>query len=106
MARIIYGCVTRGGQAYSGEGFTVERSAKGICTITFDVPFTSPPAVVATQQYAIRKPDTWDDFENKGGSTKDNVVVIALDETTVRLKTGDGDGNETNRNFCFTAVGV
>ena len=106
MVRIIYGCVTRGGRKHSGEGFTVKRSPPGIYDITFDVPFTSPPAVVATQQYALRKPDTWDDFENKGGSTKDNVVVIALDETRARLKTGDGDGIEANRNFSFIAIGV
>jgi hypothetical protein len=106
MPRIIYGCVERGGAIHSGTGFSVEHPGSGLYEITFAPAFDYPPAVVATQQYAYRDGHyRWDDFQNHGGSTKDNVVIIALNESKVRLKTGDGDGIAASRNFTFIAIG-
>lgn len=102
--KIVSGCVWRNGSTYSGTGFTSKQLETGIYEIIFDVPFNSPPSVVATQQYAIRN-SNWDDFNNRGGSVLDNVVLVALDENRVKLKTGNRDGIETSRNFTFIAIG-
>lgn len=104
MQKIIYGCVWKNGTKYSGEGFTAKQPKTGIYEITFDKPFNSPPAVTATQQYAVGN-NNWNDFANNGGNVKDNVVIIALDEKRVKLKTGNSDGIETSRNFTFIAIG-
>lgn len=105
MARIIYGCVERGREIHSGEGFTVIHPGSGVYEITFTTPFANTPAVTATQQYVMNAPYVWDDFGNPGGSVLDNVVIVALTKERVKLKTGDSFGNAVSRNFTFIAIG-
>jgi hypothetical protein len=107
MPRIVHGCVESNAVIYSGEGFSVINHSHGLYEIIFDQPFTTVPAVVATQQYSYRDGHyLWDDFDYSGGSTKDNVVIIAITQHRVKLKTGDGYGNGTSRNFTFIAIGT
>lgn len=47
MATII-GNVDKNGNIVTGTGFTVNNSASGIYKISFTIPFTSPPVVVAS----------------------------------------------------------
>jgi hypothetical protein len=41
-----------------------------------------------------------------GTSTLDNAVVIDLKRSYARIKTGDSNGNPSDRSFFFTAVGT
>lgn len=102
---ILSGAVNKDGTILSKRsdgtpGFKVTHLGTGLYLVAFDLPFTSMPAVVATQNYP-----GWDDFTSNGGSTRDNAVVVALNETEVKIKTGDGNGSASDRNFCFIAMG-
>src|SRR6185436_5356939 len=89
---------------HSGNGFTVVRVDRGVYLIDFkDGLFNDTPALVATQQYSGNS--NWNDFSSVGGNTKDNVTIIALDRIHAKLKTGDNDGNQQDRNFSFIAIG-
>jgi hypothetical protein len=90
---------------HSGSGnFNVVRVAGGIYLIDFsDGLFSDTPALCATQQYS--GDDKWDDFGSPGGSTLDNVTIIAIDSAHVKLKTGDIKGVGQDRNFSFIAIG-
>jgi hypothetical protein len=106
----VWGTITAFGTAqpkiHSGSqnNFDVVRVAAGIYLIDFkDGVFTKPPALCATQQYSGN--DSWEDFGSPGGSTLDNVTIIALDNKHVKLKTGDMKGVGQDRNFSFIAIG-
>ncbi|MBP1764942.1 MAG: hypothetical protein H6Q70_281 [Firmicutes bacterium] len=101
MATTIYGCVNADGSVHSGsECFNPTKLETGIYLITFRSCFCTTPAVVLTQNY----PD-WESFSSSGGSTRDNVVIIAVNKDKVKVKTGNGDGDPTDRNFTFIAIG-
>src|SRR5436309_2899623 len=105
MQSIISGWIGRGGDHEPNAGFKVTHPSNGVYVVEFLKPFLSRPSVVATQQYAVRNL-AWDDFENPGGSTLDNVVVIAVNENRVKLVTGNSEGIPTSRNFMFIAIGI
>ena len=92
-------------EIHSGSGnFKVVRVAGGIYIIDFnDGLFKNTPALCTTQQYSGN--DKWDDFGSPGGSTLDNVTIIAIDKAHVKLKTGDMEGVGQDRNFSFIAIG-
>ncbi|QRN93830.1 hypothetical protein JRI60_32310 [Archangium violaceum] len=95
QSRIIRGSVRAGG-GIVGAGFSAAWIGGGLCDITFSRRFNGPPTVVATQQYT---------GDGRGGNTLDNAVVVLIDETKARIKTGDGGGNGTNRDFQFIVIG-
>jgi hypothetical protein len=108
MAQIIWGTVTAYGTTNptinSGSGFSVLRVATGTYLIDFkDEVFTNTPALAATQQFS--NSNSWTDFSYGGGQTTDNVVIIALDQTHAKVKTGGGNGDAADRNFSFVAIG-
>ena len=92
---VVAGFVNANGTVVSGSGFTVSRRSTGLYDVTFTRPFSTRPAVVATQHYGS---DT--------GNTKDNAVVTVINEENCRVKTGNGDGSASNRHFCFFAMGA
>jgi hypothetical protein len=97
----LWGIVEPKGTVYSGSGFKVVREEEGIYVILFDQPFSSVPAVNATEVYP-----TIDDFNSNGGNTKDNAVLIAVGKDRCKLKTGNDGGDARDRYFCFTAIGA
>lgn len=99
--RVLYGIVDPSGGIVSGSGFRVDHVDKGIFTVFFEKPFNILPAFSVTEIFP------WPmDRASHGGSTKDNGVVIAIENDRVRLKVGDGSGDATNRAFTFIVVGI
>lgn len=82
-----------------GKYFKVVHGETGIYNIIFNEDFSTRPTVVVTQHY----PDK-DDFNNDGGDTKDNAVIIAIGKDRFKLKTGDNNGHVCDRAFEFIAV--
>ena len=98
--RTISGSVQPDGTVKAGTGFTVLRQSPGDYSINFNTPFNQRPVVVATQ----RHPHT-DDFNQYGGDTRDNLVIIAVSNSKCKLKVGNGDGKVCDRAFEFIAIG-
>ena len=70
----------------------------GLYLITFEPSFTEAPTVVVTQIYP-------DSLSSSGGDTRDNAVIVGIDNNEVKIKTGNSSGNGTNRKFAFIALG-
>lgn len=91
---VVAGFVRNNGTIVSGSGFTVSKGNKGFYDITFTRPFSTRPAIVATQH------------NGDGSNTKDNAIVTVINEENCRIKTGDGSGDASDRHFCFFAMGT
>lgn len=100
MASMIWGTINGNGTVNSGTNFTSTHLERGLYLINFSQAFKTIPAVTVTQNYP-----GWDKFDDHGGNTRDNAVVVALNQLEVKIKTGDGNGDASDRNFCFVAVG-
>ena len=96
----VTGFVDPNGTVLGGTGgFVVEHVDNGVYTILFQPQFVTTPVVVTSQVYP-------NDLYSKGGSTLDNALLIGVDQTRVRIHTGDGKGNGWDRAFTFIAIGV
>lgn len=97
--RTVYGFVSADATNYSGSGIAgISVVSPGLYQIEFATPFTTLPAVIATQQ-----------FDNGGGnpgSLLDNAIVSDIQLGSCRIATGDSTGNLSARNFSFEATGV
>eukprot|EP01123_Difflugia_compressa_P005354 TRINITY_DN17035_c0_g1_i1.p1 TRINITY_DN17035_c0_g1~~TRINITY_DN17035_c0_g1_i1.p1 ORF type:complete len:106 (-),score=14.74 TRINITY_DN17035_c0_g1_i1:107-424(-) len=71
----------------------------GIYTITFNTPFENEPAVTASQVYN-------NDPSFTMGDTRDNVCIVCITNSYMKLKTGDSVGQGSWRKFTFLAIGV
>jgi hypothetical protein len=91
----LWGVVSKDGKIQSGSGFKVRLEDNGIFFVSFDQPFGILPAVVASQVYRR---------DGGGGDTRDNLVIVEIDENRVRLKTGDNEGRSEHRDFTFIAM--
>lgn len=99
--RIIYGNINADGTRYSGTTeFDSRKTAKGTYHITFRPKFLGVPTVVLTQNYP-----GWTEFADSGGNTKDNAVLIAVDESGCKYETGGSGGDRSDRNCGFIAIG-
>jgi hypothetical protein len=77
---------------------------RGLYDITFTPGFPSIPAASATQIYG--RANTGNEAAtSEGGETTDNAVIAHLSADRMRVKTGDGGGNETPRVFSFIVIG-
>ncbi|MEU2655977.1 hypothetical protein ABZ615_11695 [Streptomyces sp. NPDC007325] len=86
--RIIRGVVYKDGKKQAGGGYKVKTSpSSGTYDITFDEPFNTLSAVVATPYW----PETTD--------LRDNCVVTELSLEGCRIATGAGDGRWSLRHF-------
>jgi len=105
--RMLRGIINSDGTKFGGgEGFAVKPVAanRGLYDITFTPPFPSVPAATATQIFGFAStgnaPAT-----SEGGKTTDNAVITHLSADRMRVKTGDGNGNESARVFSFIVIG-
>lgn len=80
-------------------GYYVRALGGGLFIVEFDAALPATPAVVVKQNNR-----SWDDFDYGGGNTRDNVVVLAVDNKGFKVATGDGDGSKEDRNFAFIAA--
>lgn len=101
--KIFYGYINRNGSILSSgiEGvpghFHVTKVTTGTYDIHFESHFANVPVVVATQ--------VWKDSGPLGGNALDNVVLIDVTPSMFRIKTGNMDGNASDRDFTFIALG-
>lgn len=100
MATSLWGCVNKDGSVHSGTGFNVDKVGTGNYVITYADQFSTPPAVVLTQNFK-----SWEDFGYQGGSLTDNAVLIAGDASHCKVLTGAAKNHE-DRNFTFIAMGT
>jgi hypothetical protein len=98
--RVIWGRVNANGTVAAGAGFTVARLGAGRYEISFDTPFSLPPAVIIS--------NVWGAFNLEGGAsvdTRENALVDRILTNAVIVDTGDTTGDLTDSNFCFMAIG-
>lgn len=96
-AALVAGLVDANGDIHGGSGFTVSRTGPGLYLVTLDKPLTNFPVAVAKVNYPA-----WGHFHNNNdGSTLDNAVIVAANREQVLFKTGDKEGNDSDRNFVF-----
>ena len=95
---VIRGIVAPNGAISTGAGFIVGKVGLGLYDIRFARAFPSNPCVVATQVFP-------GDPGSPGGDTRDNAVIVGIAPDRVRIKTGDGAGNSSDRTFTFIAIG-
>lgn len=102
-----------GVDATVGAGYTVSNPSNGIFVITFAVPFTK---IYGTSTNIVDSygggsgnvaVGTTPDFNTPGTRllTNDNTQISFLNNSTIRVKTGDSNGNLTNRSFTFLVIG-
>jgi len=97
---VVTGYIDAAGKVKGGTGgFTVEHVDAGVYTVIFQPAFLTTPVVVTSQVFP-------DELYSKGGSTLDNALLIGVDNTRVRIHTGDGSGKTTDRVFTFIAMGA
>lgn len=97
--RILCGTISKEGKVLTGAGIRVTARATGLYTITFLPAFKSRPSASVTQIYPSA-----DDFGG-GGDTRDNAVIVGLNTTTIKIKTGGSGGGAEDRAFSFIVVG-
>ena len=86
------------------------ETEKGIFHVQFESGFfNSVPAVTVTQAYNGRDSGDLNPITGVGGSdtgsTRDNALVINVEQDYVRIKTGNDGGDGRYRSFCIQAVG-
>ncbi|MCA1850363.1 MAG: hypothetical protein LC672_04805, partial [Acidobacteria bacterium] len=88
--RIIRGVVDGDGNIIAGSGFTVTKPAKGNFRITFNTPFSGPPAVTATAEQSIICGEgvCRHSLAETNGVTSTSALILTLDpENDVPLDT-------------------
>lgn len=99
--QIIGGNINADGSQYSGTAgaFSVTRVEEGIYEISFSTPFATCPVILSKQNN-----ESWGDFTNRNDNANNNTLVIAVDESLCRIKTGDSSGKSEDKNFTFLAL--
>ena len=87
--------------AFPNPPFTVSHPKTGFYDVNFigEVFDEAPGPVVTATVYS--QPMFGD-----GIDTRDGAIVVDLKRSYARIKTGDSDGNTSDRSFFFTAVGT
>lgn len=100
--RISYGAVIQNRVLFEGsKDFSVAHDNNGLVEVTFAKPFDVPPVVLLTQHY----PPGNTDFNNGGGDTRDNSVLVAVEKGRFLAKNGDNSGvPRPERAFHFIAI--
>ncbi|UHA73164.1 hypothetical protein [Paenibacillus sp. 481] len=96
QVRVVAGSVSANGSVVSGKGFRVSKVGTGLYDVFFTPPFGSPPGVSATQVFFLG---------GLGGDTRDNAVLVFIQNDRFRVKTGASDGTAQDRDFSFVAAG-
>ena len=103
--RTIRGTVKADGSKLEGAGFSVSRPHTGTYDVTFSSAFSDRPTVVVSQQHPDDNNTSSGKISDRGGNTRDNATVVGVTNSMVRIKTGNGDGDASNRRFHFIAIG-
>lgn len=83
---------------------SVNIRATGIFRVTFQNPFIGRPVCTCTQ-YFPSSGSNWFPNLGDGGNTRDNAIIVGVTENWVDVKTGDGNGNASNRSFTLQCMG-
>ena len=75
-----------------------QGGGNGRYLVNFSPAFKDTPTIVATQVYP-------NDLSSGGGDTRDNAVIVGIDNNETKIKTGSSGGSGSNPMFCFTAHG-
>lgn len=82
--------------------FTIGKAQNGLVEVVFAKPFDEAPVVVLTQHF----PPGNTNFNEAGGDTRDNSVLVAVDKGHFLVKSGDSGGTaRAERAFHFIAIG-
>jgi hypothetical protein len=94
-SRTVAGIVGGQGEILATENnYNVDHFATGHYTIDFETAFSFRVlAVVVTQ------------VPNFDGSTLDNATIMSIDNERIKVKTGDGNGDASDRPFSFIVLG-
>jgi hypothetical protein len=94
--------------AISGSGdFAPTFNNTGLYTVQFNNSFTNIPTVTLTQLFmGDSNSNNLNEFTSNGGDTRDNAVMIAVDEKHFRFGVGSSNGSKQNRTVGFIAVGT
>ncbi|SCW64648.1 hypothetical protein SAMN04487970_102371 [Paenibacillus tianmuensis] len=96
-ARVLWGTVDPDGSIVSGMGYKVDKGGKGLYTVIFDESYSFVPGVSTTQIY----------YNNgNGGDTRDNSALVFVKNDRFRVKTGNDNGDASDRGFSFVVAGV
>ena len=95
----IWGNVKADGTVLSGSGYRVEKIDTGLYTVIFNTSFNAMPGVSVTEIWP-------QDINSHGGNTKDNAVLVAVEPDRFRVKVGEKDGDASDRDFSFVAIGI
>ncbi len=98
--KVVWGAVSPQGATTAGEGFTVTRTGTGIYRITFTVPFSGQPVVVASRVFATLVAEAGTNAEPGETAVVDQVVA---DRAVVQ--TADRAATRVDGGFTFVAIG-
>jgi hypothetical protein len=94
---VIGGCVAPDGQNFIFSHSDVPLRVTKVDTGIYDVQFSelkALPAVIVTQHRCATG-------ESKTGNTRDNAILTGISKSTIRVKTGDSNGDAADRPFNF-----
>lgn len=100
IQRIVRGSIQSDGTVAGGGGFNISKIGTGQYIITFSSAFVGRPSASVTQVFADFDSNAW------GGSTLDNALITHLDSNKMHIRTGDGGGNPSDRDFSFIVIGT
>lgn len=93
---VIAGCVAPDGASFYYSYSDVPLRLTKVDTGIYDIQFSdlkSLPAVVVTQNRCLS--------EISPGNTRDNAILTGISKSTIRVKTGDSNGDPSDRPFNF-----
>jgi len=93
---VIAGCVAPDGAGFIFSHSDVPLRVAKVDTGIYDVQFSelkTLPAVIVTQHRCSS--------EIKAGNTRDNAILTGISKSTIRVKTGDSNGDAADRSFNF-----
>ena len=92
----VWGTINGDGSIAAGTGYSVTAQGNGEYIISFSPTFSGTPAIVGSQVL----------YGSGSENTLDNVIFPYLNNGAATAKTGDSNGNSTNRAFSFIAMGL
>lgn len=95
--RTISGIVNDTGNYSGSQGFSSKRNTTGVYTINFHPPFRKIYGGSATQVFY--------GGNGYGGDTRDNLIIVYINNREMRVRTGRNNGDANDRDFTFTVNG-
>ena len=95
--RTISGIVNDTGNYSGSTGFSSRRDRTGVYTINFNPRFRKIYGASATQVFY--------GGHGYGGDTRDNLIIVYLNDREMRVRTGRNNGEANDRDFTFVVNG-